>query len=77
MSNVEFGYATAAEEAKRRLQVELVPGTEILRDRELTVHAFVHKRGRDDVILVPQPRDDTHDPLVRTSYEALLTRRRD
>lgn len=44
------------------LDIELVPGTEIFTDLGST--NYVH--GSNDVVLVPQPHDDIHDPLVST-----------
>lgn len=40
--------------------LELVPGTDIFRDLGTT--RFVH--DSNDVVLVPQPENDVHDPLV-------------
>ena len=57
-------FASAAEEAQRRLHVEIIPGTEILTDLEDT--HFI-RGGRKGVVLVPQPTSDPHDPLVRHS----------
>ena len=57
-------FATAADEAQTRLNVEIIPGTEILTDLEAT--HFI-RGGRKGVVLVPQPTTDPRDPLVRSS----------
>ncbi len=76
MSNDERGYAAAAEEVKRLLHVEIVPGTEILRDRELTVHTFAHSEGRDDVVRVRRMLDRDLTALVAGLDRRARVRRR-
>lgn len=49
------------QEMSNRLHVDIIPGTEVLTDFE-GAH-FVHG-GKENVVLVPQPHDDLHDPLV-------------
>ena len=63
------------EEALQELDVELIPGTEILsRNRENGL-VLGEKGGYDGMILVPQPSLDLHDPLVRSSERNLQLRR--
>lgn len=48
---------------REEVEMDLVPGTEVMADLQGGEH---HARlGRDkSVILIPQPTDDIHDPLV-------------
>ena len=53
-----------ADEAQQRLEVEMIPGTEIL-SRDGEVHLIRgEKGGYEGMVLVPQPSQDPHDPLV-------------
>jgi len=61
-------FSYAADEVQSRLNVEIIPGTEILTDLEET--HFV-RGGRQGVILVPQPTQDPHDPLVRQKFHIM------
>ena len=49
--------------------MQIVPGTEIMAD--VGSHHFVKSSANSDRVLVPQPSDDPHDPLV--SYTQLQT----
>ena len=42
--------------------MQIVPGTEIMLD--VGIHHFVKSSANSDRVLVPQPSDDPHDPLV-------------
>ncbi|KAJ9617883.1 hypothetical protein H2204_013352 [Knufia peltigerae] len=53
-------HGDVVQEVSNRLHVDIVPGTEVLADFE-GAH-FVHG-GKENVVLVPQPHDDLHDPL--------------
>lgn len=54
--------ATAAQ-IEAEVGVDLVPGTEVM--AEVRGARFYHSsRGQDATVLVPQPSDDRHDPLV-------------
>ncbi|KAG8528189.1 uncharacterized protein KY384_007106 [Bacidia gigantensis] len=50
----------AIHQLEQELGVQIVPGTEVMRD--VGSHHFVHA-GKSDKVLVPQPSDDPHDPL--------------
>lgn len=58
-----------AEQVQLHLDVEIIPGTEILTDVENS--HFIHG-GRQGVVLVPQPTMDPHDPLVRKKETIVL-----
>ena len=45
------------------LDVDIVPGTEIMTDAGR--HHFVKSKSSSNLVLVPQPDNDPHDPLVR------------
>lgn len=47
---------------EEELNEELVPGTEVMQD--IGSHHFVKSSGKSDRVLVPQPSQDPHDPLV-------------
>ena len=47
---------------EQELNVEIIPGTEVMRD--VGSHHFVKSSGKSDRVLVPQPSEDPHDPLV-------------
>lgn len=47
---------------EQELHTEIYPGTEIMID--VGTHRFVKSQGQS--VLVPQPSDDEHDPLVST-----------
>ena len=47
---------------EEELHVQIVPGTEIMTD--VGSHHFVKSSDR---VLVPQPSDDPHDPLVSSA----------
>jgi hypothetical protein len=49
-------------ELEQELHTEIYPGTEIMTD--VGTHHFVKSHGQS--VLVPQPSDDEHDPLVST-----------
>jgi len=49
-------------ELENELHVELLPGTELMTD--VGSHHFVKAAGSSSRVLVPQPSDDPHDPLV-------------
>lgn len=52
---------------EQELDVQIVPGTEVMVD--VGSHHFVKSFTKSHRVLVPQPSDDPHDPLVRsTSY---------
>lgn len=47
----------------REAEVDLVPGTEVM--TEIGGARFYHNEDNpDSVVLIPQPTDDPHDPLV-------------
>ncbi|KAL8795615.1 MAG: hypothetical protein Q9195_001853 [Heterodermia aff. obscurata] len=48
---------------EEELNVTIVPGTEVMTD--VGSHHFVKSSAASDRVLVPQPSDDPHDPLVR------------
>lgn len=52
----------ALHELEQELHTEIYPGTEIMTD--VGSHHFV--KGGNSGVLVPQPSDDPHDPLVST-----------
>jgi hypothetical protein len=47
---------------EEELHTEILPGTEIMKD--VGSHHFVKAGGGHHDVLVPQPSDDEHDPLV-------------
>lgn len=47
---------------ERELNTEIYPGTEIMAD--VGSHHFVKASSRSDRVLVPQPSQSPHDPLV-------------
>lgn len=55
----------ALRELEQELHTEIYPGTEIMVD--VGTHHFVKASGSENSVLVPQPSDDQHDPLVRQS----------
>jgi hypothetical protein len=57
--------AQALRELEQELHTEIYPGTEIMID--VGTHHFVKSGGGGHSVLVPQPSDDEHDPLVSTS----------
>ena len=50
-------------ELEQELHTEIYPGTEIMRD--VGTHHFVKAATGEDSVLVPQPSDNEHDPLVQ------------
>jgi hypothetical protein len=52
----------ALRELEQELHTEIVPGTEIMID--VGTHHFVKAGTGEHSVLVPQPSDDPHDPLV-------------
>ena len=54
----------ALRELEEELNTKIYPGTEIMRD--VGTHHFVKAEGQGHSVLVPQPSDDEHDPLVST-----------
>jgi hypothetical protein len=54
-------YSQSLEKLEQELDTKIYPGTEIMRDVE--THHFMKSQGQS--VLVPQPSDDEHDPLVR------------
>jgi hypothetical protein len=52
----------ALRELEQELHTEIVPGTEIMID--VGTHHFVKAGTGGHSVLVPQPSDDQHDPLV-------------
>jgi predicted RNA binding protein YcfA (HicA-like mRNA interferase family) len=48
---------------EEELHLEILPGTEIMAD--VGSHHFVKSKASPDRVLVPQPSEDSHDPLVR------------
>ena len=44
------------------LDVDIVPGTEIMAD--VGSHHFVKSKSSSNIVLVPQPDNSPHDPLV-------------
>ena len=47
---------------EQELHTRIVPGTEIMAD--VGTHHFVKSSANSDRVLVPQPSDNPHDPLV-------------
>ena len=47
---------------EQELGVEILPGTEVMTD--VGSHHFVKSSAKSERVLVPQPSDDPHDPLV-------------
>lgn len=45
------------------LGVVIYPGTEVMRETEGHQH-LARSSGRSSAVLIPQPSDDPHDPLV-------------
>ncbi|KAI9672286.1 MAG: hypothetical protein M1831_002101 [Alyxoria varia] len=56
---------TELQRLQEELQVEILPGTEIMKD--VGSHHFV-KSDSSDRVLVPQPCDDPHDPLNWSTF---------
>lgn len=56
----------AIRELQEELHTEIYPGTEIMTD--IGTHHFVKMSGGAQDVLVPQPSDDEHDPLVSSSW---------
>jgi predicted RNA binding protein YcfA (HicA-like mRNA interferase family) len=52
----------AVRDLEQELHTEIYPGTEIMRD--VGTHHFVKSSTGAGSVLVPQPSDDEHDPLV-------------
>ena len=50
---------------EQELNVRILPGTEIMMD--VGEHHFVKSSASSDRVLVPQPSDSKHDPLVSIS----------
>lgn len=57
------------QELQQELHTEIYPGTEIMTD--VGSHHFV-KGSKDHQVLVPQPSDDEHDPLVSLELDKIL-----
>lgn len=55
---------------EQELHTEIYPGTEIMTD--VGTHHFLKSHGQS--VLVPQPSDDEHDPLVSGDQFELWTR---
>jgi hypothetical protein len=53
---------------EEELQTQIYPGTEIMKD--VGTHHFVKAVEGAHSVLVPQPSDDEHDPLVRKYISA-------
>ena len=53
-----------ADEGQQRSEVELIPGTEILSSSEDRNLVRGEKGGYEGMVLIPQPSEDPHDPLV-------------
>ena len=49
---------------EQELNIKILPGTEIMMD--VGEHHFVKSSASSDRVLVPQPSDSKHDPLVST-----------
>jgi len=47
---------------EQELNTQIVPGTEIMAD--VGTHHFIKSSAISGPVLVPQPSDDPHDPLV-------------
>lgn len=47
---------------EQELGTQIYPGTEIMRD--VGSHHFVHSSAQSELVLVPQPSNSPHDPLV-------------
>ena len=60
-------------ELEQELHTEIYPGTEIMVD--VGTHHFVKAGTGTHSVLVPQPSDDQHDPLV--GYHELLVTKLD
>ena len=58
-------------ELERELRVQIYPGTEIMTD--VGSHHFLKSTAGAGVVLVPQPSDDEHDPLVSGACLCSLT----
>jgi hypothetical protein len=55
----------ALRDLEQELHTEIYPGTEIMVD--VGTHHFVKSSAGAGSVLVPQPSDDEHDPLVNIS----------
>jgi hypothetical protein len=60
-----FASLQAVRELEQELHTEIYPGTEIMVD--VGTHHFVKSAAGTHSVLVPQPSDDQHDPLVSRS----------
>jgi hypothetical protein len=49
-------------------QIEMIPGTEVMTDVEEKHLAHAHNTA-SSAILIPQPTNDPHDPLVRAGNQ--------
>lgn len=49
---------------EQELNVQILPGTEVMVDNGKGNHRFVKSSASSGRVLVPQPSDDPHDPLV-------------
>ena len=59
---IDFYTSQALRELEQELHTEIYPGTEIMID--VGTHHFVKSAAGGHSVLVPQPSDDQHDPLV-------------
>ena len=59
------------EQIEQELDTKIYPGTEIMID--VGSHHFVKGASGSHSVLVPQPSDDEHDPLVRPALRELHT----
>lgn len=55
-------YLTGLNRIEEELGTTIYPGTEIMAD--VGTHHFVKSSAKSDRVLVPQPSQDPHDPLV-------------
>jgi hypothetical protein len=56
---------------EEELGTTIYPGTEIMAD--VGSHHFVKSSAKSDRVLVPQPSQDPHDPLVSFPFEHTST----
>ncbi|MCJ1320357.1 hypothetical protein MMC15_005695 [Xylographa vitiligo] len=56
---------------EQELNVKILPGTEIMMD--IGEHHFVKSSASSDRVLVPQPSDSKHDPLVSILFAISAT----
>jgi hypothetical protein len=65
--NTNFYSSQTLRQLEQELHTEIYPGTEIMIDTG--THHFVKSSAGGQSVLVPQPSDDEHDPLVQPSSQ--------